>query len=244
MSRVKLLLVFAVLALMVTGLGVAGSGVAFGKEKTKKTHEKTEQEEIKKAREKYTEEKSRDRDKEIEEVITAEEEYCPEGEEKCPSENRRKLKAAERKAKYKYKERAATAKEKYEERKKEIEEEHAPPEEKFTIGKEQEVGGSDAGFTKEKLESEVGKTIDYKITVANTGNTTLRFGALSDSNCTNITPIGEIELGAGKSQTYTCEHELTTANSTENGGIYDNTAKIKAGATEETSNTVEAKVNT
>lgn len=243
MSHRRLLLVFALLALAVAGLGAAGPGVAVGKTKPKKGHEKTEQEELKKIKEKYAGEREKDKGQELEEESNAKVADCPEGEEKCTRENLRKLRAADRKAKDKYKARIEAAKEKYEIAKEKIEEKYAEPEEKFTIVTEQEVSGSGAGYTKEKLESEVGKTIDYEITVTNTGTTALKLDALEDANCTGISPAGEVTLETGKSQIYTCAHELTSANATENGGIFDNTATIEAGPTERTSNKVEAKVN-
>src|SRR4029077_15341508 len=55
----------------------------------------------------------------------------------------------------------------------------------FTIEKEQRIEGQGV-FTKEKLKAEVGQTVEYGITVLNTGNTTIEFGPLSDAKCANI----------------------------------------------------------
>ena len=52
----------------------------------------------------------------------------------------------------------------------------------FSIHKEQRIAG-EAGFTTAKLVSEPGKKVEYKIMVSNTGNTTLKFGALKDAKC-------------------------------------------------------------
>ena len=67
----------------------------------------------------------------------------------------------------------------------------------FSIHKEQRIAG-EAGFTSAKLVSEVGKKVEYKIVVTNTGNTTLKFGALKDAKCSNVLPAGETLLKAGE----------------------------------------------
>ncbi|HEX4467238.1 MAG TPA: hypothetical protein VH025_08615 [Solirubrobacteraceae bacterium] len=105
----------------------------------------------------------------------------------------------------------------------------------FTIEKFQEVAGSKDGFTASKLTSEVGQTIDYIVVVTNTGNIPLKFQPLTDAGCASIAPSGEVTVGAGEEQTYTCSHELTT------GGVYSNEASIEAneGAGTEASNKVE-----
>ena len=65
----------------------------------------------------------------------------------------------------------------------EVEERHS-----FEIKKEQRIAG-EAGFTDpRKLYSEVGKKVEYLITVKNTGNTTLKFSALKDLKCTGVSP--------------------------------------------------------
>ena len=53
---------------------------------------------------------------------------------------------------------------------------NVPEEPHFTIFKEQRIQGEGA-FTKEPLTSEVGKKVEYKLTVSNTGNATIKFGA-------------------------------------------------------------------
>ena len=114
--------------------------------------------------------------------------------------------------------------------------------ENFTILKEQEIKGSGKGFTKEPLSAKVGETVLYKITVSDTGETTLKFGALKDAKCTNILPAGETTLEPGKSETFTCEHVLTKADAEANGGVYENVALIKGGEKEKESPPVKVKV--
>ena len=114
--------------------------------------------------------------------------------------------------------------------------------ENFSIIKEQEIKGSGKGFTKEELSAKVGETILYKITVSDTGETTLKFGALKDAKCTNISPAGETTLEAGKSEAFTCEHLLTKADAEANGGVYENVALIKGGEKEKESPPVKVKV--
>ena len=106
----------------------------------------------------------------------------------------------------------------------------------FTIEKEQKLAG-EAGYTKSKLaNAEIGETVDYKILVKNTGNTPLRFKALSDPKCTGIAPAGEESVARGGEETYTCSHELTGV------GVYTNSASIEDKTASKTSNTVEAEV--
>ena len=62
----------------------------------------------------------------------------------------------------------------------------------FEVIKEQRIKG-EAGFTNAKLQAEVGETVEYKITVKNTGGTTVKFEALKDSNCSNFVPaLGDV----------------------------------------------------
>ena len=107
----------------------------------------------------------------------------------------------------------------------------------FSIHKEQRIAG-EVGYTAAKLVSEVGKKVEYKITVTNTGNTTLKFGALKDTKCSGILPAGETTLKARESESFTCEHMLVEADAP----VYTNTGSIVGGAKEMTSNTVEVEV--
>ena len=107
----------------------------------------------------------------------------------------------------------------------------------FEIHKEQRIAG-EGSFTTAKLSSEAGKKVEYQIVVKNTGNTTLKFGALKDAKCSNILPAGETTLKAGESETFTCEHTLTEADESP----YKNQASIKAGEIEKPSNTVEVTI--
>ncbi len=108
----------------------------------------------------------------------------------------------------------------------------------FSIHKEQRVAGEPA-YTAAKLVSEAGKKVEYKITVTNTGNTTLKFGALKDAKCTGVLPAGETMLKAGEAETFSCEHTLTEADKP----VYTNTASIEGGKETKTSNTVEVEIN-
>src|SRR5262249_25431772 len=77
----------------------------------------------------------------------------------------------------------------------------------FEIKKEQRIQG-EGGFKSAKLSAEVGKKVEYLITVKNTGNTTLKFSALKDAKCVGVSPSGETTLKAGESETFSCEHVL------------------------------------
>ena len=107
----------------------------------------------------------------------------------------------------------------------------------FTVKKEQRIKG-EAGYTTAKLKAEVGQTVEYKITVSNTGGTTLKFGALKDPKCTNIMPAGETSLKPTESESFTCEHVLTSADKP----VYTNVATIEGGGKEKTTPPVEVEV--
>ena len=94
-----------------------------------------------------------------------------------------------------------------------------PPEPSFTIEQEQKLAG-EAGYTTSKLAGKAGQTVDYEVTVKNTGYLELTLGSLSDSKCENLAPSGSVKLAVGASQTYTCEHKDLAV------GVYTNVATI------------------
>jgi len=95
----------------------------------------------------------------------------------------------------------------------------------FTIEKEQEIEGSGEGFTKLPLVAAVGKTVDYKIIVKNTGNTSLTFSKFIDAHCQNVTggPAGSVL--PGETTIYFCNHTLTEAD-LNHAPTYENEAKL------------------
>ena len=107
----------------------------------------------------------------------------------------------------------------------------------FEIKKEQKIAG-EGSFTTAKLSSEAGKKVEYRITVTNTGNTTLKFSALTDTKCSNVLPAGETTLKAKEAETFTCEHTLGEADE----NPYKNSATIEANKEPKTSNTVEVEI--
>ncbi len=108
---------------------------------------------------------------------------------------------------------------------------------KFEVKEEQKIAG-EASFTAAKLSSEAGKKVEYRITVKNTGNATLKFGALKEPKCTGIVPGGETSLKGGESETFSCEHVLTEADE----NPYKNTASVMGWLVENESNTVEVSI--
>ena len=92
----------------------------------------------------------------------------------------------------------------------------------IAIHKEQRIGTS-GGYTKEKLTGKVGQTVEYIVTVENTGNVALHFTSLTDANCSNIQPSGETELAGGAKETFTCEHTLVKGDES----LYKNVAAIE-----------------
>src|SRR5208282_3950457 len=102
----------------------------------------------------------------------------------------------------------------------------AREEPEFSIEAEQKVAGEEH-FTKNVLEAEEGRTIDYQIVVKNTGNVAIEFAALVDGNCTGISPAGATEVAVGKSETLTCEHTITSAGSWSNEAQIEGVGKKK-----------------
>ncbi len=76
----------------------------------------------------------------------------------------------------------------------------------FVVEAEQKLEG-EVGYTRGRLVGRVGETVDYKVTVRNTGNTELSLGALSESGCESVVPGGPVRVAVGASQAYTCEHK-------------------------------------
>ena len=107
----------------------------------------------------------------------------------------------------------------------------------FSIVKEQKLAGEEH-FTTKELSGKPGETVDYLLTVKNEGNVTEKFGALVDAKCSGISPAGATELAAGKSETFTCEHELVASNAP----TYENKASITGNGETKTSNPVVVKV--
>ena len=92
----------------------------------------------------------------------------------------------------------------------------------FAIKKEQRIKG-ESSYTTAKLKAKVGQTVEYLITVENTGSAAVTFGSLSDAKCTNIKPTGSFELSAGGKKTFTCEHVLGEGDRP----VYTNVASIE-----------------
>ena len=107
----------------------------------------------------------------------------------------------------------------------------------YTIEKQQRVNG-EGGFVTGEVSGKIGQAAEYRINVKNTGNVTLKFRALTDANCSGLTPAGTTELKAGEEETFTCSHTLTAV------GSYSNEASIEGneGTGKKTSNKVTAKV--
>ena len=111
-----------------------------------------------------------------------------------------------------------------------------PAEPSFTITKEQKLHG-ESGYTAGELTGKLGQTVEYKITVKNTGNLPLKFAALKDSGCEGISPSGTSELAVGKEESFTCSHVLAVGTTTNEASIEGN-----EGTGTEASNKVTTKV--
>ena len=77
----------------------------------------------------------------------------------------------------------------------------------FTIRKEQRLKGESA-YTTAKLAGKIGQTVEYKVSLENTGSVAPHLTALSDPHCSNIQPSGATELAVGAKESFTCEHTL------------------------------------
>ncbi len=108
----------------------------------------------------------------------------------------------------------------------------------FAVTLEQRVKGTSA-YTKAAVAPEAGQTLEYEITVTNTGETALVLGAPKDTKCTNLLPTGEQELAIGASTTYTCTHRAHLLDI----GSYGNVASASAAGKEVASNKVVAQVS-
>jgi len=117
----------------------------------------------------------------------------------------------------------------------EAHEEKEPPKETFTVEKTQRLE-TQTEYTKEPLTGKLSETVEYEITVHNTGETTLTLAGFTDDNCTNIKSPEITELEPEDSATYTCEHELTEA------GTWTNMATVEVNGSTAESNVVEATV--
>jgi hypothetical protein len=95
----------------------------------------------------------------------------------------------------------------------------------FTIKKLQRIGSSGSPFTASRLITAVGKTVEYEIVVANTGNEPLTLSGFTDAHCDPSTIAGgpaSAALAPGESATYTCNHVLAIV------GPYINEATVTA----------------
>jgi uncharacterized repeat protein (TIGR01451 family) len=78
------------------------------------------------------------------------------------------------------------------------------------VAKTQRVTGD---FTSVEIATKVGDRIQYHIVVTNSGNTSLKV-TLSDPKCDGLAPSGQVTIGAGASQTYSCSHVVTASDPT------------------------------
>jgi hypothetical protein len=119
-----------------------------------------------------------------------------------------------------------------------------PPAPAFSIEKRQEIAGTKAGFTTAPLTGTVGETVDYQVTVTNTGNVALKFSSFVDAQCEQPTISGGPGEGAvapGAATVYACSRMLPSP------GKFVNTASVigtapGASPLSETSNPVEVNV--
>jgi hypothetical protein len=114
----------------------------------------------------------------------------------------------------------------------------------FALEKLQQIEGADGTYTTAPLSGEVGKTIDYKILLSNTGNVPLSFGTLEDPRCDAGTitggPTGELAPGA--SVEYLCTHLITPADA--EAGALTNTVTLTGTPPEGDGTPVEHSSNT
>ncbi len=118
------------------------------------------------------------------------------------------------------------------------------PEPKFTVVKEERIAGESA-YTASPLSAEAGKKLEYRVTVENTGATTLEFEPLTDAHCTHIAPSVGTSLAGGAKETFTCEHVLSVSDENpyrNTAAISGHTASLPASRKEKTSNAVQTEI--
>jgi hypothetical protein len=103
-----------------------------------------------------------------------------------------------------------------------------PKEPAFETIKEQRFQG-ETNYTRAKLIGKIGQKVEYKITVKDTGETSLSLGALNDAKCDagTISAPSKSPINPGESAFYTCSHVLNAT------GIFVNTAIVTATPPEE-----------
>jgi hypothetical protein len=93
----------------------------------------------------------------------------------------------------------------------------------LSVQKLQAIASPEKTFTAGELQGKAGQTVDYEITVSNSGNVPLVLSAFSDPNCEAETIAGgqgETPLAAGAQTTYTCSRKLTES------GFYSNVVSV------------------
>ncbi len=96
----------------------------------------------------------------------------------------------------------------------------------FTVTDAQEIKGSGSGFVKTELKVPTGQTVDYRITVRNTGNLGISLTHFLDSGCVNVVGPGSADLAPAEVTTYSCEHAAPAS------GTFTNEAVVEAETTE------------
>jgi hypothetical protein len=86
--------------------------------------------------------------------------------------------------------------------------------------------GSTGDYVAGPLTGKVGQTVNYKLTVTNTGAATVTV-TLQDNGCDGLAPVGTQSLAPGASIDFTCSHTLASSD----GSSYTNVAVATATAT-------------
>src|SRR5439155_1765088 len=86
-----------------------------------------------------------------------------------------------------------------------------PAEQEHETKKEQRVEGESA-YTTAKLSGKLGQKVEYRISVKDTGNTSLALASLSDAKCDAGTISGPSQspIAPVESATYSCRHVLSS----------------------------------
>lgn len=110
-----------------------------------------------------------------------------------------------------------------------------PEEENLEVVKEQRFAGETEYSTAPKVGTQ-GQTVEYRIAVKDTGNTTIELTNLRDPHCEGVKGPSQKILNPGESAFYTCEHPLTEV------GKYKNKAEVETPRRTKESNEVEVEV--
>ena len=114
----------------------------------------------------------------------------------------------------------------------------------LAVSDAQKVKGAAGGFSTGELSVLAGQTIEYRVTVRNTGNVQLKLTGFTDTGCVNVSGPGAGEIAPGESTTYTCEALLSSGKLTNQATVEATPPEGDGTLSPQSSNKVVAAVST